>query len=63
MFNTKALQLHVNKLPCFVSFAAELLCSYNDDDIYLFDTSHSSGAEHVKHYSGHRNNATGNMLP
>ncbi len=38
---------------------AELLCSYNDDDIYLFDTTHSTGADYVKRYSGHRNSATG----
>ncbi|XP_041088413.1 DDB1- and CUL4-associated factor 8 isoform X2 [Polyodon spathula] len=36
----------------------ELLASYNDEDIYLFDTSHSDGAEYIKHYKGHRNNAT-----
>ncbi|XP_041095286.1 DDB1- and CUL4-associated factor 8-like [Polyodon spathula] len=36
----------------------ELLASYNDEDIYLFDTSHSDGAEYTKHYKGHRNNAT-----
>ncbi|KAK6468545.1 DDB1- and CUL4-associated factor 8 [Huso huso] len=36
----------------------ELLASYNDEDIYLFDTSHSDGAEYMKHYKGHRNNAT-----
>uniref|UniRef100_H2YRQ9 DDB1- and CUL4-associated factor 8 n=1 Tax=Ciona savignyi TaxID=51511 RepID=H2YRQ9_CIOSA len=37
---------------------SELLCSYNDEDIYLFDTSHSSGADCIKRYKGHRNNAT-----
>lgn len=36
----------------------ELLCSYNDEDIYLFDASHSSGSEYVRRYRGHRNNAT-----
>ncbi|XP_058877587.1 DDB1- and CUL4-associated factor 8-like [Acipenser ruthenus] len=36
----------------------ELLASYNDEDIYLFDTSHSDGAQYMKHYKGHRNNAT-----
>ena len=36
----------------------ELLCSYNDEDIYIFDTSHSTGSDYVKRYSGHRNNQT-----
>lgn len=38
---------------------AELLASYNDEDIYLFNSSHSDGAEYIKRYKGHRNNATG----
>lgn len=37
---------------------SELLCSYNDEDVYLFDTSHSQGADYIKRYKGHRNNAT-----
>ncbi|XP_001632024.3 DDB1- and CUL4-associated factor 8 isoform X2 [Nematostella vectensis] len=37
---------------------SELLVSYNDEDIYLFDSYSSSGAEFVKQYKGHRNNAT-----
>ncbi|MBN3295621.1 DCAF8 factor, partial [Amia calva] len=36
----------------------ELLASYNDEDIYLFDTSHSDGADFHRKYKGHRNNAT-----
>jgi len=28
----------------------ELLCSYNDEDIYLFDTSHSTGADYIKRF-------------
>lgn len=40
-------------------FLAELLASYNDEDIYLFNSSHSDGAQYVKRYKGHRNNATG----
>ncbi|XP_012612326.2 DDB1- and CUL4-associated factor 8-like isoform X1 [Microcebus murinus] len=36
----------------------ELLASYNDDDIYLFNSSHDDGAQYVKRYKGHRNNAT-----
>jgi len=43
----------------FVFGAAELIGTYNDEDIYLFDSSHSDGAEHKYKYSGHRNNATG----
>ncbi|EHB13666.1 WD repeat-containing protein 42A [Heterocephalus glaber] len=39
-------------------FLAELLASYNDEDIYLFNSSHSDGAQYVKRYKGHRNNAT-----
>ena len=38
---------------------AELLASYNDEDIYLFDSSHSDGADYRRRYKGHRNNATG----
>ena len=36
----------------------ELLCSYNDDDIYLFDATHSSESQHIKQYKGHRNQQT-----
>uniref|UniRef100_F7BJJ2 Uncharacterized protein n=1 Tax=Equus caballus TaxID=9796 RepID=F7BJJ2_HORSE len=36
----------------------ELLASYNDDDIYLFNSSDCDGAQYVKRYKGHRNNAT-----
>ncbi|PNJ57001.1 DCAF8 isoform 8, partial [Pongo abelii] len=28
------------------------------EDIYLFNSSHSDGAQYVKRYKGHRNNAT-----
>ncbi|XP_027765915.1 DDB1- and CUL4-associated factor 8 [Empidonax traillii] len=37
---------------------SELLASYNDEDIYLFDSCHSDGAQYIKRYKGHRNNAT-----
>uniref|UniRef100_A0AAR2L8J8 DDB1 and CUL4 associated factor 8 n=1 Tax=Pygocentrus nattereri TaxID=42514 RepID=A0AAR2L8J8_PYGNA len=37
---------------------SELLASYNDEDIYLFDSSHSDGADYRRRYKGHRNNAT-----
>lgn len=43
-------------------FLAELLASYNDEDIYLFNSSHSDGAQYVKRYKGHRNNATGEAV-
>ena len=53
--------LSLHRIFTFSSFFwfAELLCSYNDEDIYLFDTSHSSGSEFIKKYKGHRNSATG----
>lgn len=44
---------------CLLVLSAELLASYNDEDIYLFNSSHSDGAQYVKRYKGHRNNATG----
>lgn len=34
------------------------MASYNDDDIYLFENSHSDGADSMMTYSGHRNCAT-----
>ncbi|XP_014749565.1 PREDICTED: DDB1- and CUL4-associated factor 8 [Sturnus vulgaris] len=37
---------------------SELLASYNDEDIYLFDSAHSDGAQYSRRYKGHRNNAT-----
>jgi len=37
----------------------EILASYNDEHIYLFDSSHSDGADFIKKYEGHRNSATG----
>ncbi|XP_032958097.1 DDB1- and CUL4-associated factor 8-like [Rhinolophus ferrumequinum] len=36
----------------------ELLASYNDEDIYLFNSSDCDGAQYIKRYKGHRNNAT-----
>jgi len=44
---------------CCLFFTVELIGTYNDEDIYLFDSSHSEGAEHKHKYSGHRNSATG----
>ncbi|CAH6783512.1 Dcaf8l [Phodopus roborovskii] len=36
----------------------ELLASYNDEDIYIFNSSDIDGAQYAKRYKGHRNNAT-----
>ena len=47
------------KLICLNSVCSELLASYNDEDIYLFDSNHSDGADYLRRYKGHRNNATG----
>ena len=41
---------------------SELIASYNDEDIYLFKSDHSDGADYSKHYSGHRNSATGRKM-
>ena len=38
---------------------AEILGSYNDEDIYLFDATHSDGADAIHRYRGHRNSNTG----
>ncbi|XP_057616624.1 DDB1- and CUL4-associated factor 8-like, partial [Chionomys nivalis] len=37
---------------------SEVLTSYNDEDIYIFNSSDSDRAEYVKRYKGHRNNST-----
>jgi hypothetical protein len=39
----------------------EVLASYNDDDVFLFDTCHSDEADFVHRYEGHRNSATGTI--
>uniref|UniRef100_A0A2K5DHA7 DDB1 and CUL4 associated factor 8 like 1 n=1 Tax=Aotus nancymaae TaxID=37293 RepID=A0A2K5DHA7_AOTNA len=36
----------------------ELLASYSDEDIYIFNSCHSDGAQYVKRFKGHRNNNT-----
>ncbi|XP_023231948.1 DDB1- and CUL4-associated factor 8-like [Centruroides sculpturatus] len=36
----------------------EILASYNDEDIYTFNSQHSDGAEYTHRYRGHRNNQT-----
>lgn len=43
---------------CYNFNGTEVLGSYNDEDIYLFDNRHSDGAGHIHRYKGHRNNAT-----
>ncbi|XP_055987089.1 DDB1- and CUL4-associated factor 8-like [Sorex fumeus] len=37
---------------------SELLASYNDEDIYLFDLSSCNGTQYVRRYKGHRNTAS-----
>ncbi|XP_067945504.1 DDB1- and CUL4-associated factor 8-like [Watersipora subatra] len=37
---------------------SEIVASYNDDDIYLFDTSQSNDSDAIATYSGHRNSDT-----
>ncbi|KAL1465944.1 hypothetical protein MTO96_043036 [Rhipicephalus appendiculatus] len=37
---------------------SEILASYNDEDIYIFNSKHSDGAEFVHRYKGHRNSQT-----
>lgn len=40
----------------------EVMGSYNDDDIYLFDTSKPTGTNYAHKYEGHRNSETGKYL-
>lgn len=37
----------------------EIIGSYNDDDIYLFDTRLPSESDYIYRYEGHRNSITG----
>lgn len=37
----------------------EVLASYNDEDIYLFDAISPQPGDFAHKYEGHRNNATG----
>lgn len=37
----------------------EILASYKDEDIYLFDSSKCPRIDYIHKYQGHRNNATG----
>ena len=43
-------------------YRLEILGSYNDEDIYLFDATHSDGADAIHHYYGHRNSNTGESI-
>jgi len=51
--------MHAN-ITCLVYNydGTEILTSYNDEDIYLFDSTLSSEANHIHCYKGHRNSAT-----
>ena len=40
---------------------SEIVASYNDEEIYLFDSTSSDGADSIKKYQGHRNSATGEL--
>ncbi|XP_022086042.1 DDB1- and CUL4-associated factor 8-like [Acanthaster planci] len=52
-------ETRANVTCCVYSYnGREILASYNDEDIYLFDSTHSDGAESVHCYKGHRNNQT-----
>ncbi|KAH9495220.1 DDB1- and CUL4-associated factor 8 [Bulinus truncatus] len=43
---------------CYNYNGTEILATYNDEDIYLFDNTMSDGANYTHKYTGHRNNAT-----
>ena len=45
-----------------VCFLSEVIGTYNDEDIYMFNTAHSDGANYIHRYKGHRNNATGDCI-
>ncbi|XP_038065479.1 DDB1- and CUL4-associated factor 8-like isoform X2 [Patiria miniata] len=52
-------ETRANVTCCVYSYnGREILASYNDEDIYLFDSTHSDGAEFIHCYKGHRNNQT-----
>ena len=42
----------------FSNSGQEVIGSYNDEDIYMFDTGHTEGTDAVKKFQGHRNSAT-----
>ncbi|XP_076457431.1 uncharacterized protein LOC143291451 [Babylonia areolata] len=43
---------------CYSYNGSEIVGSYNDEDIYVFDNLYSDGTDALYRYSGHRNNAT-----
>lgn len=43
---------------CYNYNGTEVLGTYNDEDIYLFNNLHSDEADYIHRYQGHRNNAT-----
>lgn len=43
---------------CYNWNGTEVLGSYNDEDIYLFNNEHSTGSNFIHRYVGHRNNQT-----
>lgn len=43
---------------CYNYNGTEVLGTYNDEDIYLFNNLHSDEADYLHRYQGHRNNAT-----
>ena len=65
LYNTKSIVIIHGHVVLLILFSLlnvlEILGSYNDDDIYLFDNEHSDGADCIKSYEGHRNNATGQI--
>ncbi|XP_013778466.1 DDB1- and CUL4-associated factor 8-like [Limulus polyphemus] len=51
--------LHANVTCLVYNYnGSEILATYNDEDIYIFDTSQSDGAEYIHRYQGHRNSET-----
>ncbi|KAL4229253.1 DDB1- and CUL4-associated factor 8 [Mactra antiquata] len=43
---------------CYNYNGTEILGTYNDEDIYLFNNLHSDNADYIHRYRGHRNNQT-----
>ncbi|XP_052803947.1 DDB1- and CUL4-associated factor 8-like [Mya arenaria] len=43
---------------CYNYNGTEILGTYNDEDIYLFNNTHSDSASYIHRYQGHRNNQT-----
>lgn len=51
---------HISNITCAVYnyLGNEILASYSDDDIYLFDTSSSTPGSYLHKYQGHQNTCT-----